>query len=319
MNSKLKQTEVRGLTYQYIDYGSDSEIKSSVEGLIIPINSEVRESLLDVGGFYRDLLTPLSEDESVNRIVILSATEKSMSQMVGFFFDNGEEDLKVSWTKEPRIVSYYEGHVEKKNISYENINTLEFLQQEDAKEVTNEKYFSILDDYYNPVSADDTGIHIDGKAVQYGETVTINNFKKMLDKFESLKESNLGKLNVDKIVLPIYESGPRFMGTIGSGEIYNEEGRVITNIESYYYSYVSDSEEDYDRFLEEYKIGMLHEFALRINRRLRSRPNEKERIMKQYMEEYERELKENDEPVSEMIGLSILLECINEGLVTVKE
>lgn len=310
MSAKLKEANVNGTTYQYINYSEDNEIKTSVDGLIIPVGSN-RDKLLNVGGFYRDLLTPLSEDDTVKRIVVLSVTERGMSQLTGFFFDNGKADMKVSWTKEPKIAKYYENHIKEKSIEYENINSLEFLQESSG----DEKYLSILRNYYNPISADDTGINIDGEVVQYGETLIINDFQKMIDKHSSLKGSNLDTLNIDKIELDVYEDGPRLMGTIGSGKLYNKEGRLITNIEDYYYSYVDEKEVSYEEFLNEYKMDLLHELALKINKKIKACPEQKENIMNGYMTQYEKELEEDNQPATQMIGLNLLLSCIEEGLV----
>lgn len=317
MTAELNEINVRGVTYQYIDYGKENDVKTSVDGLVIPINYETREKLLDVGGFYRDLLTPLSEDETVSKIVVLSVTERGMSQLIGFFFDNGEDDMKTSWTKEPNIVKHYENHIKRKGITYENINTLKFLKAEGEKENTNEKYFIILDNYYNPISADDTGINIDGKVVQYGETLIIKDFQRMIDKHSNLKDSNLDKLKVDKIELDVYEDGPGFMGTIGDGKLYNQEGRVITSIEDYYYSFVDDDKEGYEAFLKEYQLDLLHTFASRANERINVHPEQKESIVNEYINQYEREMKEDNEPASQMIGLNLLLSCIEEGSVEI--
>lgn len=315
MTSKLSEINVHGVNYQYIDYGDDNEVSTSVDGLIIPVDSDVRDKLLNVGGFYRDLLTPLSEDESINRIAVLSVTERGMSQLVGFFFDNDKEDMKISWTKEPKIVKYYENHIKEKDVAYENINTLEFLQSLNKNE--NQKYFKVLDRYYNPISVDDTGLHLNDKVIGYGETVIIKDFQKMIDKHSNLKGSNLDTLSVDKIELNIYDGGPRLMGTIGSGKLYNKEGRLITRIEDYYYSYVDEKERDYEKFLNEYKLDLLHGFALRANERIKVCPEQKEEIVKDYMSQYEKELEEDNGPATQMIGLNLLLSCIEEGLVEI--
>lgn len=315
MTAKLSEINVHGVNYQYIDYGDDNEVSTSVDGLIIPVDSDVRDKLLNVGGFYRDLLTPLSEDETIKRIVVLSVTERGMSQLVGFFFDNGEKDMKVSWTKEPKIVKHYENHIKEKDVTYENINTLEFLQSLSGDKT--QKYFKILDRYYNPISVDDTGLHVNGKVVKYGQTIIINNFKKMIDKHSNLKGSNLDTLSVDKIELNIYDGGPRFMETIGSGKLYNKEGKLITRIEDYYYSYVNKKERDYEKFLNEYRLDLLHDFALRANERIKVYPEQKEEIVNGYMSQYEKELEEDNEPATQMIGLNLLLSCIEENLVEI--
>ena len=310
MKAQLKETVVNGTTFQYIDYGDG---RSSVDGLIIPINKEVRERLLDVGGFYRDLLTPLQKDESVIRIVILSVTERAMRQLIGFYFDNGKDDMEISWTHEPNIVKHFESYVERKDVPYEKVNTLNFLLKKDT---TNEKYFSILNNYYNPISYNDTGIHIGERIVQYGETITINNVQKVIGKFESLNESSLRKLNVDKIILKVNEKGPGMMNTIGSGELYTAEGKVITSIEEYCSSYCEDVEEE--EFLATHNIDRLYDFAMRINKKLNRKKDrtqeEKEAIINEYLIEYEKEVDEDNSPVKELIGLNLLLEFIKEGL-----
>ena len=321
MTAQLVKKELNGKIYNYINYGDvpANELlpSTSVDGLIVQINDESRNKLNTVGGFYRELLTPLIEDEnmSITRLVILSVTSVGMSQMVGYFFDDGSDDMKISWTKEPKIATYYEKHLKDKKVSYLNINTLDFLDEQENKE---SKFFNILNYYYNPISADDTGIQVNGQIVKYGETVIINDVQKMVEKHSNLKKSNLDLLNVNKIELQIYKDGPKLMGTIGDGLLFKEDGSLVSSIEDYYYSYEYDDEKEFDLFLKEHCLEYLHEFAIEANEEINKNPDNKETIIDKTIKKYELERKEDNEPVRQMIGLNFLLSCIKEDLVEIK-
>lgn len=321
MKAKLIKKNLNGKTYNYIDYGNESSNEfrpsTSVDGWIVEITNESREKLTTVGGFYRELLTPLIEDEnmSITQLIILSVTSTSMSQLVGYFFDDGSQDMQVSWTKEPKIATYYEKLLKDRNISYLKVNTLDFLSNQKNKE---SKYFEILDLYYNPISADDTGIHMNGQIIQYGQTVIINDIPKMIEKHEHLKESNLNLMDISKIELKIYRDGPKLMGTIGEGLLFRKDGSVISSIEDYYYSY-AHGESELEEFLEEYYLDSLHEYAIEANKKINKNPEDKEKIINETIKDYELEKEEDNNPLQEMIGFNFLLSCIEENLVEIKK
>lgn len=315
MTAKLMQKVVQEKTYNYIQYPEGDERISSVVGFIIPINIDAREKMMNTGGFYRDLTSPLFKDENqkIKRVVILSVTIKGMISLTGFFFDDGSKDMQVSWTKEPKIGTFYTNRIIKgKGIEFETINTLEFLSNETD---TTKKFFAILDkNYYNPNSPNDTGIAINGENVEYGSTLIINDVQTFIEKFPSLKEGNLYKLNVDKFELKINENGPGLMGTIGSGMLIKKDGSVITVIEDYYSRYAEEGQ-SFEDFKNEHIMEDLENTAYEINDYITKRPHKKSEIMKEYLFKYDRERKEEAEPVSEMIGLNFLLACIEENLV----
>lgn len=305
---------VQEKTYNYIQYPEGDEKISSVVGFIIPINEESRKKILNTGGFYRDLITTLFEDENrkIKRIVILSATLTGMITLTGFFFDDGSKNMKVSWTKEPNIGPFYSKNLKEKGVDFEIVNTLEFLANETD---TTKKFFSILEkNFYNPVSVDDTGIEVNGENVEYGKTLIINDVQKIVQKFPQLKDEVLGKLNIDKIELKVNENGPGFMGTIGSGKLINKNGEVITVIYDYYVSYVEEGQ-TFEDFQNEHIMESLENTAYKINLNITKRPNKKQTIIEDYLKTYDRECQEESEPVSEIIGLNFLLACIEENLV----
>ena len=315
-NAKLEQINVGGVTFQYINY-NDDEKHSSVAGLIAPITPESRKQILNVGGFWRDMLEPLRNDESIHRIVILSATEKGMKRIIGFFFDNNQPPFEVTWTKEPNVVQYYEKHLKDRDIPYENINTLSFLQAIEQDKEHNEKYFYLLDHYYNPVRPDDTGLHVGDDMIRYGQNITIKNLQSVVQQYDNLKNGVLGKLKVDTLKLKIHENGPHLFGTIADGTSYREDGRVVTNIEDYYYTHEDGNYKSFEEFLKHHEIETIHYCAYQANERINRRPHKKDDIIAECNREIDAELRENNEPYNQMIGLNLLLVCIKENLVSI--
>lgn len=314
--SKLLNAIVHGEIYNYINYETEDKSKpqTSVDGLIIKVTSENKEQLISATGFYRDLIKPLIEDEnnSINQIVILSVTTKGMAKLTGFFFDNGEDKMELSLTREPNIVKYYQSYIADKNVQSENINTLEFL----ANEINpNKNFFNILKYYYSPTSVEDIGFEIDGIPLKYGQTVIINNVQSLVNKHENLKGGKLDILDVDKIELKIYEDGPKLMSSIGKGLLYDQNGDIITSLKYYC---IEEIEGDYAEFEKQCQLKDLHIFALRANEDINKRPHKKESIIADCIQRYEREMEENSKPHYETIGVGFLLESINENLVTIK-
>ena len=124
-------------------------------------------------------------------------------------------------------------------------------------------------------------------------------------------------MKIKKIELPIYETGPKIMGTIGSGFLLKEDGSPVTSIEEYYYSNEQDKK-DYEVFLKEYYLDSIHFLAINANEKINRKPGKKEEIISEAIEAYNLEKEEDSKPVKEMIGINFLLSCIEEGLVEVK-
>lgn len=314
-DASVQTITINDTDYQYIDYPSDVQ-RSSVAGLIIPITSDVREKLLDVGGFYRDMLAPLRKDDTIKRIIILSVTEKGMEKITGFHFDNGnDEALQTSWTKEPNIAHYYAKHVDKKNISFEPINSLVFI-----KENPHEKFTNMLDHYYSPTRVDDTGIYIGDTMLHYGETVTIQPIEKLIKRYPHLEKSTFGQLSIDKCNLTINEKGPSLMGSIGSGPIYTKDGRIVSSLEDYYYRYIKKEDDNVFDTFESFKtaeeIDIIHGHAQRANRTLSQGHRNPENVMQKCFDDIERDWVDVNNPSTEIIGLGLLLGAIEQGVVT---
>lgn len=307
-NSTIETIEVAGKEYKYLQYPDN---KSSVNGLVITITPEVRENMLGVGGFYRDILEPLSKDDSIEEVVILTVTERGMKHLTGFFFPNGEK-IKTSWVGEYNIAKHYADHLDKKNVPFEIINSLEYL-----KNNPKEEYLQILTDYEEPKTEDDTGIHLDGEVIPYGETVVIKDVQKMVEKYPNLAEGVMGKLNVDNIQLKINENGLGLFNIIGSGTLYQKDGTVITVEEGYFHTYYEKEEnETFEEYEKQADIERIHYHAEKANQRLTRGYFSKERIMVECIEGIEKDRKEIQEPVGELIEISYLLAAIEMGLVT---
>lgn len=95
MTLKLKTINVQGLTFQYIFYGENKNPKTSVDGLVIPVNKQTKEMLNTSGGFYKELLAPLNDE--TKRIIVLNVTSIGMKTVTAFFFEN-KKNIQTSWT-----------------------------------------------------------------------------------------------------------------------------------------------------------------------------------------------------------------------------
>lgn len=313
MTRKLLSETINDKSYAYINYGIESKSTTSVDGLIVPINSEIKKQLITVTGFYRDLLEPLLKDEnnSINQIVILSVTTTGMAKLTGFFFDNGNDEMELSLTKEPNIVRYFEKYIQGKNVPCQSINSLRFLKTQ-----TNPRNFStLLKYYYNPKSVDDIGFEIDGQPLHYGQTVFINNVQSLIEKYDNLKQGKLGLLNVNKIELNIYPDGPKIMSSIGEGLLYDQNDEIVSSLKYYC---IEEIEGDFEEFSNQCEMESIHICALQANEEINKRPHKKDSIIQECVQRIERELKENKEPYYETIGIGFLLASIKENLVTLK-
>jgi len=313
MTLKLKTINVQGLTFQYIFYGENESPKTSVDGLVIPVNEKLLQQLSTMGGFYKQLLTPLFTNE-VKQITILSSTTKGMTTKTGFFFDDDSENPQVSWTTEPTIICHFKKYLENKNIPYHYVNSLELLS---SLENPNHKYFKILDDYYNPISASDTGLYFKGKMINYGDKIIINDLKKLIEKYENLQDNHLDKLKVNKIELTINENGPGFFGQIGEGKIYNDENTPISNLYCYYT--LSNQKEKFEEFKQKYENDSLYEYVTKMNEAIKRNPNEKESIVKEYLEDYQNDMTEDNDPFLQPVTLSVLISSLEENLVSLSD
>lgn len=206
---------------------------------------------------------------------------------------------------------HYKKHLDKKEIAYSNINSLDFLSKLNQND--NLQYFNILDYYYNPISINDTGIYLKNeKMINYGQKITITNFKKIIDKHPSLKNGRLDKLNAHEMELFVNEKGLGFNNGIAEGKAYDEKGNLITNIYDYYI--LSNQQEDFITFFDNDKKELAHMYALKINKKINS--SNKNEIINKYSKEYQEELDESLEPAYILITLDVLMSSIEENLVS---
>lgn len=312
---EIKTVEVQGKELQYIDF-KDKTHKSpntSVDGLVVKINKETKDKMLDTGGLYRDLLTPLTQHESIDKVIILTVTTKGMICLTGYYFESQNVIVDCTLAKEPSLAFHYKFHLDQKEVPYENINSLEFMK------VSNNNYSYLLDNYYSPTCVNDSGIVMNGEIIPYGSNLVIENFGKLVEKFPKLKESPIGKLNADKLILKMHNS-PRIAGIVGLAEVVTKEGHKVSDLESYYvnYHHSSREEENKDNF-EDFKemiiIDHIHSEALSANKQIDRRPKMKEEFIQKAVKNHEQFVNENNDPVKEYVQLDVLLEAIKLNLV----
>lgn len=306
----LEQVEIRGTVYNYIK----DERVCTATGLIIPIDKEARDKLLEFTGFVRDMLGPLFKDETIKKVVALSSTTKGMLKKTGFFFINSNGETEITLTNESEFVDYLGKRLEEKGIPCELVNTLEFLKSESEKDVPNEEYFKILNNYYNPQSVDDTGIYIDGEMVEYGATVRIKNLKGLVAQYKNLKEGTYGVPYAGQVIFTINEDGVHSMNLIGKGIVQTEEGKNLTQLEEWYRT---DFEGSHEKTIEQCKVSLLNEYAFKINDLLKSKnASNIESVNKKiyrHLKQYEEELIEYAEPLDVLVNMSILETSIKNG------
>lgn len=303
MNKELFSVNIEGEVYNYIQ----DQNESSVDGFIVKIKDNQKELVNESTGFYRQLLTKAMETENLREIIVLTVTSKGMVPLTGIFSTDGDK-IDFILTKEPNIGQYIANYLGDKGIQSEKINSLQFI-----KENKDTPYSELLKFYYNPKSVDDTGFELNGSPIKYGEIVLIDNVQSLIQQHENLQGGKLDKLNVNQIKLTLYKDGPKLSASIGAGLLIDENGETVSSLKYYC---IDEIEGDYETFKQQCELEDLYIFALDANKQIDQRPHKKESIIADCVRLVENEMKENNEPYKENIGVGFLMEALKNNLVT---
>lgn len=304
MLKTLKTITINNKDYTYIHtIDKDGKEDTTVAGVIITIQPDTVEKLNHVKGFFGNLLEPLlkNTDKDIEKVLILGLTRKGMEQFTGIYFYNSENIIYQSLTNEPSIVSYLSDQLTEKDVSYEEINSLEYLRDH-----PNEKINHLLDKYYSPRRIDDTGLYIDNEMVYYGDELEVKNIPKMVKDLE-LEHTSIHKIQPSRLLIKISDKGPRMMGSIGRIE-FEKNGKPLTDNEGYFYSGMFDTgETDYEKFVEKEKMDLIHATAIRINKALSIRTKEKHaRTIEYYSRDLTDSMMETKDPFVEVLLIRVL-------------
>lgn len=254
--ANLKQITLNDKIYNYIKYEDGS---TTTDTITLTIDNHTRELLNNLTGFMGKMLDP----KDSNEMSIVNIQVPIKGELTAICIPNYETKLTSSGKFMKAI------RAKLKNMDYKITNSLQEISDNPEYELD-----FILDEYVNPKCANDTGIYLNEKMIDYEEELIAkeDSIQIIIDHLITLNENN-----------EVYKDAPitNMKFKLNKPNPFNLDVDVTFNLHGEPFSYAHDNiteelnrvptKKEYEEYLKQDEIETLHSYAADLNNKFNRR------------------------------------------------